>query len=93
MADIHLEREHALGLEGARAAAQRLAQDLGTRFGLKGEWRGDVLTFERPGVQGSLSVTATHLHLEVALGFMLKAMKGSIETAIHREVEALFPRR
>jgi len=93
MADIHLEREHALGLEGARAAAQRLAQDLGTRFGLKGEWQGDVLTFQRPGVQGKLSITDTHLRLEVALGLMFKAMKGSIESAIHREVEALFPRR
>jgi putative polyhydroxyalkanoate system protein len=93
MADIHVEREHRLGLEGARAAAQRLARDLGTRFGLQGEWKGDVLAFQRPGVQGTLSVTDTHVRLEVALGLMFKAMKGSIESAIHREVDALFPRR
>ncbi|HEX4780089.1 MAG TPA: polyhydroxyalkanoic acid system family protein [Usitatibacter sp.] len=93
MADIHVEREHTLGLEGARAAAQRLAKDLGSRFGLQGEWQGDVLRFQRPGVQGTLSVTDKHVRLEVALGLMFKAMKGSIESAIHREVDALFPRR
>ncbi|HEX4334050.1 MAG TPA: polyhydroxyalkanoic acid system family protein [Usitatibacter sp.] len=92
MADIRIEREHGLGLAGARAAAERLAADLGKRFGLEGEWRGDVLEFERPGVSGSLSITQTHVRLEVALGFMLKAMKGSIETAVHHEVDKLFPR-
>jgi len=38
-------------------------------------------------------VIDTHVRLEVALGFMLKAMKGSIESAVHHEVEKLFPRR
>lgn len=92
MADIEISREHSLGLAGARAAAEKLAADLGKRFGLQGEWRGNALQFERPGVSGSLSVTQTHVRLEVALGFMLKAMKGSIESAIHHEVEKLFPR-
>jgi len=93
MADIHMEREHSLGLAGARAAAEKLAADLGKRFGLEGEWNGNVLEFERPGVSGKLSVTDTHVRLEVALGFMLKAMKGSIESAVHHEVEKLFPAR
>lgn len=93
MADIDISREHALGLAGARAAAEKLAADLGKRFGLAGEWRGNDLEFQRPGVSGKLSVSATHVRLEVALGFMLKAMKGSIESAVHHEVEKLFPRR
>jgi len=93
MADIDISREHSLGLAGARAAAEKLADDLGKRFGLTGEWNGDDLDFERPGVSGRLSVTDTHVRLEVALGFMLKAMKGSIESAVHHEVDKLFPRR
>jgi len=93
MADIHLERQHSLGLAGARAAADKLAADLGKRFGLTGEWRGNDLEFERPGVSGKLSVSDTHVRLEVALGIMLKAMKGSIESAVNHEVEKLFPRR
>lgn len=93
MADIDISREHSLGLAGARAAAEKLAADLGKRFGLAGEWRGNDLEFERPGVSGKLSVSETHVRLEVALGFMLRAMKGSIESAVHHDVEKLFPRR
>ena len=91
MDDIRIEREHGLGLAGARAAAEKLAADLGRRFGLAGEWRGNDLEFERPGVSGKLTVTETHVRLEVALGLMLKAMKGSIENAVHHEVEKVFP--
>ena len=93
MADIDISREHSLGLAGARDAAEKLAADLGKRFGLAGEWRGNDLEFQRPGVHGKLSVSETHVRLEVALGFLLKAMKGSIESAVHHEVEKLFPRR
>lgn len=93
MADIDISREHSLGLAGARAAAEKLAADLGKRFGLAGEWHGNDLEFQRPGVNGKLSVSDTHVRLEVALGFLLKAMKGSIESAVHQEVEKLFPRR
>ena len=93
MPDIDIRRAHGLGLEGARAAADRLAADLATRFGLRGEWRGNVLHFERPGLDGSLHVGAEDVHLSVALGFLLRAMKGSIESAVVREMETLFPTR
>ena len=92
MPDIDIRRKHSLGLEGARAAADRLAAELGTRFGLTGAWDGNILRFERPGVEGTLGITPDEVHLQVALGFMLKAMKGSIETAVQRDVEKLFPK-
>ena len=49
-----------------------------------------MLHFERPGVTGSLTVGPRDLHLSIALGFLLKAMKGSIEQTIHHELDALF---
>jgi len=90
MADIDLHRAHNLGVKGARAAAERMAEHLGRKFGLKGGWDGHVLRFERPGVTGSLAITAKNLHLSVSLGFLLKAMKGSIEQAVEHELDALF---
>ena len=90
MADIDIRRTHALGIAGARAAAERMAAQLASRFDLKGDWRGNVLHFERPGVNGSLAVGAHDVHLSVALGFLLKAMKGSIESAVEREMDSLF---
>jgi putative polyhydroxyalkanoate system protein len=90
MADIDIRRPHHLGLAEARAAADQMADKLGRKFDLKGDWDGDVLRFERPGVTGALTVGPKEVHLSVALGFLLKAMKGSIEQAIRHELDALF---
>src|SRR5260370_979776 len=49
MADIEIRRTHGMGRAAARAAADRMAEHLGRKFGLKGDWDGDVLRFQRPG--------------------------------------------
>jgi putative polyhydroxyalkanoate system protein len=90
VADIEIRRIHDLGLKDARTAAERMAVELGRKFDLKGDWAGNVLKFERPGVNGSLSVGETDVRLSVTLGFLLKAMKGSIERAIESELDSLF---
>ena len=90
MADIDIRRPHALGLDGAREAADRMAEHLGRKFDLRGAWRGDRFEFERPGVNGFLAITAKDLHLSVSLGFLLKALRGSLEGAIHEELDKLF---
>jgi putative polyhydroxyalkanoate system protein len=90
MADIDLEREHDLGLPAARKAADKMAEDLGRKFNLVGSWAGNTLHFDRPGVAGTLALTEKHLHLTVKLGFLLKAMRGPIERAVHQELDSLF---
>ena len=90
MADIDIHRTHDLGLEAARVAADKMLEDLARKFSLRGHWTGDTLHFERPGVTGSLAVTGRVLRLTVTLGFLLKALKGSLERAILDELEALF---
>ena len=90
MADIDITRAHDLGLVAARAAAERMEGHLGAKFDLKGSWTGNVLNFQRPGVTGSLRITEQDLHLSIALGFLLKAMKGSIEKAVKHELDTLF---
>src|SRR5690349_13748866 len=90
MADIEIHRVHNLGLKAARVAADRMAESLGRKFDLQGDWNGNVLTFQRPGVSGSLSISDKDLNLSVGLGFLLKAMKGSIQNAIEEELEKLF---
>ena len=90
MADIDLKRVHNLGMKSARVAADKMAEDLGKKFGLKGAWSGNTLNFERPGVSGMLAITDKDLHLTVSLGFLLKAMRGSLEGAVTRELDKLF---
>jgi len=90
MPDIDIKRAHGLGLKAARAAADKMAEHLGRKFGLRGDWSGNVMNFERPGVTGSLAVDEKDLRLTVSLGFLLKAMRGSIEGAVNEELDKLF---
>lgn len=91
MSDIDLRRVHDLDPVQARAMAERLLERLGREFGLQGQWAGNVLRFHRPGVQGHLALGPGDLHLQVTLGFLLKAMRGRIEHAVARELDQLFP--
>jgi putative polyhydroxyalkanoate system protein len=93
MADIDLKRVHHLGMKAARHAAEEMAADLGKKFGLAGGWTGNTLHFDRPGVTGKLTLTETDVHLTVTLGFLLKALRGSIERAVHEELDALFAKK
>jgi putative polyhydroxyalkanoate system protein len=90
LADIDLKRVHHLGMKAARHAADEMAADLGKKFGLSGSWTGNTLHFDRPGVTGKLALTEKDLHLTVTLGFLLKALRGSIERAVHEELDTLF---
>ena len=87
MADISHKRTHSLGLKGAHAAANKMAERLGEKFDLNGTWNGNTLNFARPGVTGILAISETEMTLEVTLGFMLKMMKGPIERSVHEQLD------
>jgi len=89
MADISLKRAHSLGLKGARAAAEKMADKLGKQFNLSGDWQGNTLNFDRPGVNGTLTISDHDMKLEVTLGFLLKAMKGPIERAVNEQLDGV----
>ena len=90
MADIDIKRAHNLGLKAARAAADKMADVLGKKFGLEGDWSGNTLNFQRPGVTGSLAIDDKDLRLVVNLGMLLKMMKPSIEGAVKQQLDTLF---
>ena len=90
MADIEIKRAHNLGLKAARTAADKMADHLGRKFGLEGDWSGNTLNFQRPGVTGSLAIDDKDLRLIVNLGILLKMMKPSIETAVNEQLNKLF---
>lgn len=90
MADIEVHRQHELGLAAARRAAEQMASDLARKFDVRGSWQGDTLRFERPGVSGFVTLTENDLRLSISLGFLLKAMKASIEKLVLQEIDTLF---
>jgi len=89
MPNISIRRRHSLDHKKAKAAAQKIARDLDQRFDLAHEWNGDEVSFERPGLSGSMHVGKNEIRLDVELSFLLLPLKGPIEQAIHKELDAL----
>lgn len=93
MADIHIHREHKLGLAKARKTAWKWAEAAEARFGMactviEGE-RSDVVEFERAGVQGRLLVEADSFDLTARLGLLVGAFRQRIETEVEENLDDL----
>lgn len=93
MANIHMVREHPLGLAGARKAAQGWARQVEDRLEMRCTYEtgpdGDHVRFERSGVTGTLRVTPERFELDARLGLMLGAFKGRIETEITKYLDEM----
>ncbi len=93
MPELKIEREHTLGLDGARMVAERWREQAEKDWGMTcasepGETL-DRMRFERSGVNGELTVTASRFDLQIKLGFLLGAYSGKIEEKIQANLDAL----
>lgn len=93
MADLHILREHTLGLTEARKIAFKWAETAEEEFGMSCTYQegtvSDEVCFTRSGVSGNLSVTHTRFELSARLGFLLGAFKGRIESEIVKNLDDL----
>jgi putative polyhydroxyalkanoate system protein len=90
MADIEVQRDHALGLKKAKAAAQKVADEMAESFDMESEWEGNTLHFSRSGVSGELTVTKNSVQMNAKLGFLLTAFKPKIEAQIEKNFDEYF---
>ena len=90
MADINIVQQHKLTAAKARAAAQQVADKLAQEYDLACAWDGDVLRFERSGVDGSLTLEKEQAQLQIKLGFMLSAFASTIEGKIAEKMRKVF---
>ena len=93
MAELHISREHMLGLPAARKIAFTWAEHVETQFGMvctyeEGRTR-DEVCFTRSGVDGTLSVTKDRFELRAKLGFLVGAFKDRIEREIVKNLDDL----
>lgn len=93
MADIHIERAHALGLARASELALAWTDGLAEKLGVactpvEGD---DVLRidFARSGVTGALTVLPDSFVFDARLGLLLGAFRGKIEAEVAASLDAL----
>ena len=93
MADIHITRDHKLGLAAARKLAFRWAETAEEKLGMECTYEegktSDLVTFTRAGANGELKVTKDGFVLDARLGFLLGAFKERIESEIVKNLDAL----
>ena len=91
MADIHIHRQHRLGLAKARKVAWQWAEAAEEKFGMEctvveGK-TSDIVEFTRAGVEGRLVVDAGSFELTARLGLLLGAFRSRIEAEIEENVD------
>ena len=93
MPDIHIHRNHELGLTKARKVALQWAEEAEKKFEmectiLEGDTH-DTVEFTRSGVKGELRVEAHQFTLDAKLGFLLGAFSKTIASEIEKNLDAL----
>jgi putative polyhydroxyalkanoate system protein len=90
VSDIVIQRRHALTPAKAKKAAEKIALGLEKKFDLRHEWEANVLHFKRSGVSGELTLHKREVEIRVRLGFLLMAIRPTVEQEIHRYFDENF---
>ena len=93
MSDIHITRNHSLGLAEARKLAFKWAEAAEERLDMECTYEegktSDHVTFARTGAHGELKVTAHQFVLNAHLGLLLGVFRDRIENEIVRNLDEL----
>lgn len=90
MPNVYIVQEHTLTPKKAREAAEKVALKLAEEFELAYEWDGDVLNFERSGVNGTLTLTKHKAEMLIKLGFLFGAFAPVIEAKASEKMKKIF---
>lgn len=94
MSTIDITRAHTLPIDQAKKKAEDLASGMASRFGIAWKWEGDTIRFDAPdgmakGTKGAVTVSEKDVRVAIDLPFMLKMMKGTIESKIKEKLDAI----
>ena len=90
MSDIDIRHRHSLPMPKARKAVEDIAKKLAAKFDMDYGWDGDTLNFNRSGVDGHIHVGDKQIRVTARLGFLLSALKGTVEQEIRRVLAERF---
>jgi putative polyhydroxyalkanoate system protein len=94
MSTIDVRRKHALSKEEAKKRAEELASSMQQRFELDWRWDGDRIVFDAPrgaakGTKGIVDVGDKEVRVQIDLPFMLRVLKGKVESKVNEKLSAL----
>jgi putative polyhydroxyalkanoate system protein len=92
MATIDISRAHALDLTNAKTRAETLAKGMEQKLGIRWHWEGDKILFDAPsgaakGATGTVSVDTKAVRVQIDLPFLLRAIKGTIESRVNEKLD------
>ena len=90
MSRIDIRHAHSLPKAKARKAIEEVAKKLAEKFEMDYGWDGDVLNFNRSGVDGHIALEPKALHVYAKLGFLTAMFKDPIENEIKRVLKERF---
>ena len=94
MATIEQRKAHTLGKEGARKKAEEIADQLKVKLNMEWAWSGDTINFEAKsgaakGTKGTVDVTDKDITVKIDLPFMLRVMKGMVESRVKEKLDTI----
>jgi putative polyhydroxyalkanoate system protein len=92
MATIDIRRAHTLAKDEARRRAEDLAKSMVDKLGLNWRWEGDHIRFEAPsgaakGTTGTVEVTDSLVRVQIDLPFLLRVLKGKVESKVKEKLD------
>jgi putative polyhydroxyalkanoate system protein len=90
MPSIDISRPHAKSVAEAKKSVTRVAKHIADKFEVDSAWQGDTLVFRRSGVDGQIAVQPKSIRVTVELGFLLMAIRGTVEREIGRYLDEEF---
>ena len=92
MPKIEMHRDHELSREEARARVEKIAVELESKYGLKGNFQGNRYVFQRTGAKGAIEFDAGRVSVSVDLSFVLGGLKSKVEEKLREGLEREFGR-
>jgi putative polyhydroxyalkanoate system protein len=94
MTTIDVRRNHSLPKNEAKSRAETFAQSMQQKLDLEWRWEGDHIVFEAPrgvakGSKGSVQVTDTEVRVQIDLPFLLRMLKGPVESKVNEKLDQL----
>jgi putative polyhydroxyalkanoate system protein len=90
MPSIDISRAHSKTVAEAKKSVSRVAKHIADKFEVDSAWQGDTLVFRRSGVDGQIKVEPKNVRVTVELGFLLMAIRGTVEREIRRYLDEEF---